>query len=72
MVPMHVSIFSNPPLRISDSIMANLRSVADWYVEAEFSYIRVFGASIPHMLYHYSCQISWYVMKSPTKPCSVA
>jgi hypothetical protein len=44
---MHVSIFGNPPPRISDSIAANLSSVADWYVEAEFSYIRVFGASVP-------------------------
>jgi hypothetical protein len=47
MVPMHVSIFSNPPPRISDSIVANLGSVVGWYVEAEFSYIRVFGSSIP-------------------------
>jgi hypothetical protein len=44
---MHVSIFGNPPPRISDSIATNLSSVADWYVEAEFSYIRVFGASVP-------------------------
>jgi hypothetical protein len=47
MVPMHVTIFGNPPPRISDSIVANLSSVADWYVEEEFSYIRVFGASVP-------------------------
>jgi hypothetical protein len=47
MVSMHVIIFGNPPPRISDSIAANLSSVADWYVEAEFSYIRVFGASVP-------------------------
>jgi hypothetical protein len=47
MVPMHVTIFGNPPPRISDSIAENLSSVADWYVEAEFSYIRVFGASVP-------------------------
>jgi hypothetical protein len=47
MVPMHVSIFGNPPPRISDSIATNLSNVADWYVEAEFSYIRVFGTSVP-------------------------
>ena len=47
MVLMHVTIFGNPPPRISDSIAANLGSVADWYMEAEFSYIRVFSASIP-------------------------
>ena len=25
----------------------NLSSIVDWYVEAEFSYLRVFGASVP-------------------------
>jgi hypothetical protein len=47
MVPLHVVIFGHLPPRISDSIITNLRSIADWYVEAEFSYLRVFGASIP-------------------------
>jgi hypothetical protein len=47
MVPMHVAIFGNPPPRISDSITKNLSRVADWYVEKDFSYIRVFGASAP-------------------------
>ena len=47
MVSLHVTIFGHPPPRISDSIMVNLSSIADWYVEAEFSYLRVFGASIP-------------------------
>jgi hypothetical protein len=47
MVPMHVTIFDNPPPRISDSITVNLSSVVDWYMEEEFSYIRVFDASVP-------------------------
>jgi hypothetical protein len=47
MVLMHVAIFGNPPPRISDSITENLSRVVDWYVEKEFSYIRVFSASIP-------------------------
>jgi hypothetical protein len=47
MVPLHVAIFGHPPPRISDSIVTNLSSIADWYVEAEFSYLRVFGASVP-------------------------
>jgi hypothetical protein len=34
-------------LRISDKIVANLGSVADWYIEEQFSYIRVFGCSVP-------------------------
>jgi hypothetical protein len=47
MVPLHATIFSHPPPRISDSIVTNLSSIADWYVEAEFSYLRFFGASVP-------------------------
>jgi hypothetical protein len=47
MVPMDVSIFGNLPSRISDNITENLSRVANWYMEKEFSYIRVFGASIP-------------------------
>jgi hypothetical protein len=47
MVPMHVAIFGNSPPRILDNITTNLRRVADWYVEKEFSYIRVFGAFVP-------------------------
>jgi hypothetical protein len=47
MVPLHVTIFGHPPPRISDSIAVNLSSIADWYMEAEFSYLGVFGTSIP-------------------------
>jgi hypothetical protein len=47
MVPLHVAIFGHPPPRISDNIVKNLSSIANWYVESEFSYLRVFGASIP-------------------------
>jgi hypothetical protein len=47
MVQMHVSIFGHPPPQILDNIMANLSNVADWYIEVEFSYIRVFGTSVP-------------------------
>jgi hypothetical protein len=47
MVPMHVTIFNNPPPWISDNIATNLSRVTDWYVEEDFSYIRFFSASIP-------------------------
>jgi hypothetical protein len=47
MVPLHINIFGHPPPRISDSVSTGLSGIADWYVEAEFSYIRVFGASVP-------------------------
>jgi hypothetical protein len=47
MVPLHIAIFGHPPPRISDNIATNLSGIADWYVEADFSYFRVFGASVP-------------------------
>jgi hypothetical protein len=47
MVSLHVTIFGHLPPKISDTIMVNLSSIADWYVEAEFSYLRIFGASVP-------------------------
>jgi hypothetical protein len=47
MVPLHVTIFSHPPPRISNNIVVNLSSIADWYMEAKFSYLKVFGASVP-------------------------
>jgi hypothetical protein len=47
MVPLHVPIFEHPPPRISNNIMVNLSSIANSYVEAEFSYLRVFSASVP-------------------------
>jgi hypothetical protein len=47
MVPLHITIFGHPAPRISDSIMVNLSSIADWYVEVEFSYLKVFDTSVP-------------------------
>jgi hypothetical protein len=47
MVPMHVVIFDHPPPRISDKFVANLNNMADWYIEEQFSYIRVFGFFVP-------------------------
>jgi hypothetical protein len=68
MVPLHVTIFGHPPPRISDSIAVNLSSIADWYVEEEFSYLRVFGASVPPHAYHYSYPIGWLVVRLLGKP----
>jgi len=47
MVPLHVTIFGHPPPQISESIVTNLSSIADWYLEFEFSYFRVFESSVP-------------------------
>jgi hypothetical protein len=47
MLPLHIAIFGHPPPHISNIVAANLSGIADWYVEAEFSYFRVFGAVVP-------------------------
>jgi hypothetical protein len=47
MVPLHVAIFGQPPPRISDNVVTNLSSMEDWYLEADFSYIKVFVTSVP-------------------------
>jgi hypothetical protein len=44
---MHVSIFGHLPPNISDNIMTNLSSVADWYIEVKFSYNKVFSTFVP-------------------------
>jgi len=50
-VQMHITIYGHPSPRISDKIMANLGKIADWYIEDQFSYIRVFGCSFPPHAY---------------------
>jgi hypothetical protein len=50
-IPVHQTLYGHPPPRISDQIMGNLKQVADWFIEENFSYIRVFGCSVsPHAL----------------------
>jgi hypothetical protein len=46
-VSMHVSIYGCPPPRISEKIVTNLGKIVDWYIEKNFSYIRVFGCLVP-------------------------
>jgi hypothetical protein len=43
----HQTLYGHPPSQISEKIMGNLKKVADWFVEENFSYIRVFGCSVP-------------------------
>jgi hypothetical protein len=35
------------PPRISELVIGSLKAVVDWFIEENFSYIRVFGCSIP-------------------------
>jgi hypothetical protein len=44
---MHTVIYGYPPPKICDKIVTNLGRIADWYIEEHFSYIRVFGCSVP-------------------------
>jgi hypothetical protein len=44
---MHKLFFGCEPPRISDAVIESLKSVADWFIEEIFSYIRVYGCSIP-------------------------
>jgi hypothetical protein len=46
-VPVHITIYGHPPPRISERIMGNLGKLAYWFIEDNFSYIRVFGCSVP-------------------------
>jgi hypothetical protein len=46
-VSMHIVIFGHSPPRILDILVANLDKVTDWYIEEHFSYIKVFGCSVP-------------------------
>jgi hypothetical protein len=46
-IPMHKIVFGCEPLRIYDAITENLKAIADWFIEENFSYIRVYGCSIP-------------------------
>jgi hypothetical protein len=46
-IPLHRIFFGCDPPRISNTIIENLKSVADWFIEENFSYVRVYGCSIP-------------------------
>jgi hypothetical protein len=45
-VSIHIALYCFPSPRISDRIMANLRKIADWYIEEKFCYIIVFGCLV--------------------------
>jgi hypothetical protein len=46
-IPLHKILFGLEPPRISQAIIENLKTVADWFIEEHFSYVRVFGCAIP-------------------------
>jgi hypothetical protein len=46
-IPLHKIFFGCEPPRISHTILENLKTVADWFIEEHFSYVRVYGCAIP-------------------------
>jgi hypothetical protein len=46
-IPLHRMFFGCEPPRISHTVMENIKTVADWFIEEHFSYVRVFGCAIP-------------------------
>jgi hypothetical protein len=46
-IPLHYMLYGCVPPRISELVTGNLKAVVDWFIEDNFSYIRVFGCSIP-------------------------
>jgi hypothetical protein len=46
-IPVHQILYGYSPPRISEQVMENLKTVVDWFIEENFSYVRVFGCSIP-------------------------
>jgi hypothetical protein len=46
-IPLHKTFFGCDPPRISHTVLENINTVADFFIEEHFSYIRVFGCAIP-------------------------
>jgi hypothetical protein len=46
-IPVHQMMYGCAPPPISESVIGNLKEVADWFIEENFSYIKVFRCSIP-------------------------
>jgi hypothetical protein len=46
-IPLHQMLYGCAPPHISELVIRSLKAVVDWFIEENFSYIRVFGCSIP-------------------------
>jgi hypothetical protein len=62
-IPMHKMFFGCDPPCISETVSKNLKAIADWFIEESFSYIRVYGCSIPPHALPNSSQTGWCVGK---------
>jgi len=62
-VSMNITIYHFPPPKISDKIVTNLGKIVNWYIQEHFSYIRVFGCSLPSHASLNFYSINWCAMK---------
>jgi hypothetical protein len=46
-IQVHPMLYGCAPPRILESFIGNLKAVVNWFIEENFSCIRVFGCSIP-------------------------
>jgi hypothetical protein len=46
-IPMHKMLYGCEPPRIFEPVSENLKAIVDWFVDENFSYVRVYGCSIP-------------------------
>jgi hypothetical protein len=46
-IPMHKMLHGCDPPRISETVSENLMEIDDWFIGKSFSYIRVYGCSVP-------------------------
>ena len=44
---MHNMFYGCEPPHISETVLENLKEIANWFIDENFSYIRVYGCSIP-------------------------
>jgi hypothetical protein len=42
-IPMHNMFYGCEPPRISEAVSGNLKAIADWFIDENFSYVRVYG-----------------------------
>jgi hypothetical protein len=59
-IPMHKMFHGCEPPRISEPVSENLKAIADWFVDENFSYIRVYGCSIPPHVLPKFLPTDWY------------
>jgi hypothetical protein len=46
-IPMHKMFYGFEPPCIYETVLENLKAIANWFIDENFSYIRVYGCSIP-------------------------